>query len=130
VSRLRRPSLYDRYSFVTVKLLTPRNTLEEGDSRRLAVSIARMRAKHGYLLTAWVFLPDHWHAILYPPYPLRISVVLSAVKVSSMIAINRGRHEAGDLWQGRFFDHALRTVKDYMDTVEYIHPESGTAWAS
>ena len=29
--------------------------------------------------------------------------------------------EAGEFWQGRFFDHALRTVKDYIDTIEYIH---------
>jgi REP element-mobilizing transposase RayT len=32
-----------------------------------------MRQKRGFLLTAWVFLPDHWHAILYPPYPLTIA---------------------------------------------------------
>jgi putative transposase len=25
------------------------------------------------------------------------------------------------LWQGRFFDRALRTVKEYQETVEYIH---------
>ncbi len=39
------------------------------------------------------------------------------------------RSEAGELWQERFpslgsgqaFDHALRTVKDYWETVEYIH---------
>ncbi len=46
---------------------------------------------------------------------------MSAVKVSSMIAINHGRQEKGELWQERFFDHALRTVKDYWETVEYIH---------
>ncbi len=25
------------------------------------------------------------------------------------------------MWQGRFFDRALRTVKEYHETVEYIH---------
>jgi putative transposase len=80
-----------------------------------------MRAAHRSALTAWVFLPDHWHAIIYPPYPVSISQVMKAIKVSSMIALNRTRGEAGEFWQGRVFDHALRTVKDYMDTVEYIH---------
>jgi putative transposase len=47
--------------------------------------------------------------------------LLKVLKVSSMIAVNRGRREGGELWQGRFFDHALRTVKDYLETVEYIH---------
>ena len=31
------------------------------------------------------------------------------------------QHEKGEFWQERFFDHALRTVKDYGETVEYIH---------
>ena len=29
--------------------------------------------------------------------------------------------EGGVLWQGRFFDRALRTVKEYHEKVEYIH---------
>jgi hypothetical protein len=47
--------------------------------------------------------------------------VFQAVKASSIIAINKGRGETGELWQGRFFDRALRTVKEYLETVEYIH---------
>jgi hypothetical protein len=43
------------------------------------------------------------------------------VKVSSTISINVDRRGAGKLWQGRFFDRALRTVNEYMETVEYIH---------
>ncbi len=71
--------------------------------------------------TAWVFLPDHWHAILYPPYPLTLSAAMKSIKLSSTNGLGQCRREAGELWQGRFFDHALRTVKDYTDTVEYIH---------
>jgi len=121
MSRLRRPFLYDRYIFVTVKLLPSRADLEDPDYERLAGSLTRMRRKHGFAITAWVFLPDHWHAIIYPPYPLTISTVFKAVKVSSMIGINVRRRERGEVWQGRFFDHALRTVREYHGTVEYIH---------
>jgi len=121
MSRLRRPFLYDRYIFVTVKLLRSRAELETPDYKRLATSLARMRQKHGFAITAWVFLPDHWHAIIYPPHPLSISTVFKALKVSSMISINVRRREGGELWQDRFFDHALRTVRDYNEKVEYIH---------
>ncbi len=38
----------------------------------------------------------------------------------SMISLNQGRPQAGEFWQGRFFDRALRTVKEYLETVEYI----------
>ncbi|HEV2424199.1 MAG TPA: hypothetical protein VGZ29_05170, partial [Terriglobia bacterium] len=44
-----------------------------------------------------------------------------AVKASSMISINVARGTRGEVWQGRFFDRALRTVKEYNETVEYIH---------
>ena len=121
MSRLRRPFLYNRYIFVTVKLLPSRGKLEERDYWRLATALARMRQKKQFALTAWVFLPDHWHAIIYPPYPLSIAQAMSAIKVSSMVAINHGRHEKGELWQERFFDRAQRTVKEHAETVEYIH---------
>jgi REP-associated tyrosine transposase len=120
VSNLRRLFLCDRYFFVTVNLRRDRGKLDERDYTQLVATLARMRSRRGFLLTAWVFLPDHWHAIVYPRSPASISQVIKAVKVSSMIAINRVRHEAGELWQGRFFDHALRTVKEYHETVEYI----------
>lgn len=121
MSRLRRPFLYDRYFFVTVNLLRHRCKLSETDYARLASALTRMRRKHHFSLTAWVFLPDHWHAIIYPPHPLTISRVFQSVKVSSTIGINVCRREVGELWQIRFFDRALRTVKEYLDKVEYIH---------
>ena len=49
------------------------------------------------MLTAWVLLPDHWHAIIYPPF----SRVFRAAKVSSTTAINVRLAEAGELWQER-----------------------------
>ncbi len=51
---------------VTVKVLKPRRHLGEGDFKPLASAMSRMRQKHRFLLTAWVFLPDHGRAIVYP----------------------------------------------------------------
>ena len=67
------------------------------------------------------FLPDHWHAIVYPSFPLTLSRVLEAVKVGATLRINRRQGERGVLLQGRFFDRALRTVREYHEKVEYIH---------
>jgi REP element-mobilizing transposase RayT len=90
---LRRPFLYDRYICVTVKLLPSRGKLEERDYARLVIALVRMRQKRRFALTAWVFLPDHWHAIIYPPHPLSMVQAMSALQVSSIVAINHGRHE-------------------------------------
>ena len=121
VSRLRRPFLSDRFFFVTVRLLKRRRELDDADFERLALAIRRARAVHPFFMTAWVFLPDHWHAICAPQYPLTISEVMKSIKTSSTTLINRGRAASGELWQGRFFDRALRTVKEYNETVEYLH---------
>jgi len=39
----------------------------------------------------------------------------------SALGINAGKGERGLLWQARFFDRALRSVKEYYEKVEYIH---------
>jgi putative transposase len=46
---------------------------------------------------------------------------MDSIKVSTTRLINRERSERGVLLQGRFFDRALRTVKEYNEKVEYIH---------
>ena len=121
MSRLRRLVLSDRYFFVTCRLLPPRRLLGDAEFECHARVVSERRAEHGFLLTAWVFLPDHWHAIFYPPHPLTIALVMECIKVSSTSRINAARHERGKLWQPRYFDRALRTVKEYHEKVDYIH---------
>jgi putative transposase len=121
VSRLRRPYLSDRFFFITVRLLERRRKLDDADFERMALSICRARAEHSFFLTAWVFLPNHWHAILAPQYPLTISDLMKSIKNSSTTLVNEGRGASGELWQERFFDRALRTVREYNEKVEYIH---------
>ena len=48
-----------------------------------------------------------------------------------MSAVNQGRGASGELWPPRFFDRALRTVKEYDEKVEYLHLSPVTAgWVS
>jgi len=121
VSKLRRPFLSNRYFFLTVRLLRRRGKLADPDFRLLARAFNRARALHPFYLTAWVFLPDHWHAICAPVHPTTISLAIKSVKQSSMSAINQQRGTEGEFWQSRFFDRALRTVQEFNEKVEYIH---------
>ncbi len=121
MSRLRRLVLSVRYFFVSCNLQRSGKKLEDADFRILARVISARRIEHGFLLTSWVFLPDHWHAVIGVRYPKTISTVMESIKVSSTPQINSRRKTAGKLWQGRFFDRALRTVKEYNRAVEYIH---------
>jgi REP element-mobilizing transposase RayT len=101
--------LSDRYFFVTCRVLPQCERLSEADFALLAGSVQSRRTQHHFLLTTWVFLPDHWHAILMPPYPSTVSGLMESVKVSSTRQINKLRGDKGVLWQGRFLDRALRT---------------------
>ena len=47
---------------------------------------------------------------------------MKSVKQSSTSAVNQRRGADGELWQPRFFDRALRTVRECDEEVEYIHP--------
>jgi len=72
VSRLRSPFLSNRYFIITVRLLRRRAKLSEAEFALLARAFNRARALRAFYLTAWVFLPDHWHAICAPTYPLTV----------------------------------------------------------
>ena len=118
MSRLRRLVVSDSWFFITCRILPRRRILSPSEFALLARVLHERRAEHGFLLTAWVFLPDHWHAIFYPAYPLTISGVMESIKVGATKRINRARGASGLPWQPRFFDRALRTVKEYNEKVE------------
>jgi putative transposase len=125
MSRLRRLVVSDRYFFITCRVLARRDLLSVPEFAGLARVIHERREEHKFLLTAWVVLPDHWHAIFYPPYPLTISRVMESIKGAATKRINRRRRECGTLFQARFFDRALRTVRECHEKVEYIHLQPG-----
>jgi REP element-mobilizing transposase RayT len=91
MSRLRRLVLSDRYFFVTCNLQLTRESLQEADFRILARVTSARRIGHEFLLTAWVFLPDHWHTVMGVRYPKTISLVMESIKVSSTRQINSER---------------------------------------
>jgi putative transposase len=80
-------------------------------------------AANASLLSDGVGIPSRplAYAICAPRYPLTLSVAIKSIKMSSLTLINRPRGEGGELWQGRFFDRALRTVGECHEKVEYLH---------
>ena len=46
---------------------------------------------------------------------------MDALKVAAARAINRSHRIRGHLWQRRYYDRAIRTVKEYHDTLRYLH---------
>ncbi len=63
MSRLRRLVLSDRFLFVTRRIHRLGGTLTESEFECLAEVVRDRRMAQRFLLTAWVFLRDHWHAL-------------------------------------------------------------------
>jgi REP element-mobilizing transposase RayT len=52
--------------FITCNLLRTRLSLAAADFACLAEAVRGVRARRAFLLTGYVFMPDHWHALTVP----------------------------------------------------------------
>jgi REP element-mobilizing transposase RayT len=95
MSRLRRLVVSDRWFFISCRVLPRRRTLSESEFACRARVIDQRRAEHGFLLNAWVFLPDHGRAIFYPPHPLTLCRVMESIKDGATQRINHSRQGSG-----------------------------------
>lgn len=127
MSRVRRLALSGHIFFITCDLLLTRTPLTERDFEILADAIRKVRARRALVLAGYVFMPDHWHALLVPGRRYSIDRVMNAIKVSSAHAINRRRGARGRLWHSRYYDRVVRTVKEFHDTLRYMHVNPVTA---
>jgi hypothetical protein len=71
-----------------VRFLKRREKLTEPDFALLARAFNRARALHPFYLTAWVFLPDHWHCICAPVHPTTISLAMKSVARTAVFAVH------------------------------------------
>jgi REP element-mobilizing transposase RayT len=67
VHRLR---LTDRIFFVTVNLRPTIRRLRDGEYPLILNIMQASRQRLGFLLCGYVLMPDHWHALIWPAYPL------------------------------------------------------------
>jgi len=121
MSRLRRPFIAGRIFFVSNNCLRRRINLADPDFEMLAAVIVRVRARRQFLVTGYVFMPDHWHALIYLGENDTLPHLMNALKVASVQGINRLRGTTGSLWQSRYYDHAIRNVREYQERLNYMH---------
>ena len=121
VSRLRRLFLAEKMFFITCCLARVRTPLTIADFEALAGAIARVRKRRAFKLAGYVFMPDHWHALVIPRDQDELPRIMDALKVASARSINFRRRAKGALWQSRYYDRAVRTVKEYHDALRYMH---------
>jgi putative transposase len=136
MSRLRRVELHSRFFFVTTNVRRGVRPFSDGEFSLLAKAIETVRSRTELALCAYCFMPDHWHAIILPEEGSSISDILMRVKILSQRQISKTRDSHDGIWQSRFYDHILRTGREFDDALDYIHQnpvrkrlvESATDW--
>jgi len=84
------------------------SALEHGESVRTS-----------YDLFSWVVMPNHVHVLLKPR--LRLSEIMRWLKAATAIRANRILGIHGDpFWQREYYDHWVRSEKEFLSIVHYI----------
>jgi putative transposase len=121
VSHVHRLRLADRIFFVTVSLRRALAPLSNSEYKAVAAAIERSRRKLHFLFLGYVLMPDHWHALIRPAFPLTISRVVQDVKWISSRTLNQERHSSGPVWQHQFWDRFVRHAKELRARLDYMH---------
>lgn len=121
MTRLRRLRETDRIFFITTNLAPDRSHLAPAEFDLLIEVLEAARFTLRFALCGYVLMPDHWHALIWPSYPLTICRVMKDIKEVSSELFNRRRGTAGEFWQHGFFDRFVRNKEEFNRRLEYMH---------
>ncbi|MEW5979975.1 MAG: transposase [Acidobacteriota bacterium] len=121
MSNVHRLRACDKIFFITTNLRSGERHFEEVEYRIIAETIVKERARLGFLLYGYVLMPDHWHALVFPRFPVTISDVIQNVKRITSLKINHQRGRRGTLWQHQFWDRFVRHRKEFAERLDYMH---------
>ena len=89
-----------------------------------------IHASHPFIVNAIVILPDHLHTIWTLPeddanYPLRWRLIKTyfskSIKTSELVSLSRKKKGERGIWQRRYWEHRIRSEKDFNRHIDYIH---------
>ncbi len=121
MSHVQRLRVSDRIFFVTVNLRRAVAPLSDPEYARVVTAIEPSRRKLHFLFLGYVLMPDHWHALIWPAFPLTISRVVQDVKWISARSLNGQGHSSGAVWQHQFWDRFVRHAQEFRERLDYMH---------
>ncbi len=121
MSNIHRLRHTDCIFFLSVNLRRRFRQLDESEYDLLISVLEASRRRLGFLLCGYVLMPDHWHALIWPQYPLLIEQVLHDVKKIMTLRLHARRGTCGPLWQHQFWDRFVRHAKEFGERLDYMH---------
>lgn len=85
-----------------------------------------VRKEHPFGVDGWVVLPEHMHAIWRMPesdsdYSKRWGIIKSRFSRESGLSKCSGLGLGAQVWQPRFWEHAIRNELDWRNHMDYLH---------
>ena len=120
MSNIHRLRLSDRIFFVCVNLRPKIRRFNESEYALLVDVLEASRRRLGFLLCGYVLMPDHWHALIGPQYPLLLWQVLHDAKKIMTLWLHARRGSRGPLWQHQFWDRFVRDEKEFGERWDYL----------
>jgi putative transposase len=106
----------------------------------LLEAVLEARAKYGFCLWAWVFMPDHVHMLILPKETRSVSGILQAIKepvakkasywvkknapqfLPHMLDVQPSGRRSVRFWQpGGGYDRNIITVAELREKITYVH---------
>ena len=102
--------------------------------KALREAIESVRKKYPFSIDAFVLLPEHFHCLLtLPSGDHNLSVRLRLIKSyvtkhykqvlgsDRSVSLSRQKRGESNLWQRRFWEHLIRSDRDFALHCDYIH---------
>jgi len=124
IQRHRPPHVYldDTYYFVTTGTFHKMILFDNHEKKKLVRSALEMSVKkHGYLLTAWVILSNHFHILFKTSKGQLLPRFLSGITGKSAIELNKLDKRTGRKCWYQYWDRCIRDNRYFWTRVNYIH---------
>ena len=109
-------------SLITTNIESRRPVFAATETVKLLLQVtAEVRSEARFQLLAFVVMPDHIHLVLATPPNLTPGRVMGLMKGRFSNRYNRATGRRGSLWQSRYHERALRSERELIAAIEYVH---------
>jgi putative transposase len=123
----------DGYSYYLTIVTYRRNPILLENLSLLRRAFAYSKERFDYRIEAIVILPDHFHMIITPRDAGEYPAIVSTIKryfsqhcdpkyyAHMAQSASRYKRRLKPIWQKRFFEHTIRSEKDFFEKIRYMY---------
>jgi REP element-mobilizing transposase RayT len=105
--------------FVSTRVRDSQPRLVADVARHAVQELFAQKMLYGFLVLAFVFMPDHAHFVIVPARGYSIGQTMRAIKGAIARRVNVATAGSGAFWQSGFFDKNPRDIEALNRFVEY-----------